>query len=128
MPKISKDGKSLIANHSSMTSPTGVYLYKIGSESIIPLTPRTFNIDLSLLVKPKSVWYDTFDRHKIHSWYIPAADRPSPYPAVIYAHGGPWGQVYDCWFDALFMQTLSQSGFAPFGPNFRGSTGYGSEF
>ena len=48
------------------------------------------------------------------------------YPTVIWAHGGPEGQVMlslSPW--SLF---LAQEGFLIFEPNFRGSTGYGERF
>ncbi|MHA1492253.1 MAG: prolyl oligopeptidase family serine peptidase, partial [Promethearchaeota archaeon] len=128
MPKISKDGKILIALHSSMTSPFGIYLHEIGSDSVCPLTPRDFNFDLSLLTRPQSIWYKSFDDLDIHGWYVPAATGKSPHPAIIHPHGGPWGQVFDDWNFGMFEQMVSQNGYAIFAPNFRGSTGYGSEF
>jgi dipeptidyl aminopeptidase/acylaminoacyl peptidase len=128
LPRISKDGKLLTILHSSMVSPLGVYIHEIGTNKTSPITPRQFKIDLSQLKEPKSVWYDTFDGRKIHSWYIPAVQAKEPYPAVIYSHGGPWGQTSDSWYHSVFMHPFSQVGYAALGPNFRGSTGYGSEF
>jgi len=127
-PKISRDGKTIVAIHSSMTSPYGIYLYEIRSKSAIALTPRSYKIDLAQLANPQSVWYKSFDGRNIHAWYIPAASGSAPHPAVIYSHGGPWGQVFDAWFDGVFLHCLSQNGFASLAPNFRGSTGYGAEF
>ena len=128
MPKISKDGNVIAVLHSSITSPYGIYLYKVGSESSIQLTPPDLKIDSAQLVQPQPVWYKSFDGRMIHGWYMPAATRTDRQPAVILAHGGPWGQVSDNWFDGLFMHSLSQNGFACFAPNFRGSTGFGAEF
>ena len=127
-PRISKDGKKIVAIHSSMTKPQGIYLHEVGSNSISPLTSRDFNMDLSLLEQNQSIWYESFDGLKIHAWFTPAAGASKPYPAVIHAHGGPWGQVYDSWGFGLFIQACSQSGMAVLSPNFRGSTGYGAEF
>ena len=128
MPKVSKDGRFIVATHSSMTSPEGIYLHEFGLETVVPLTPREFNIDLSLLNKPQSIWYKSFDARSIHSWYISAVDTPEPYPAVIRVHGGPWMQFNDFWRTSVLSHCLSQSGIVCFLPNFRGSTGYGSEF
>jgi len=127
-PKISRDGKIMVAIHSSMISPYGIYLHKIGSESVALLTPREYKIDLARLAKPQSQWYKSFDGRKIHGWYLPPASGTTPHPAVIHAHGGPWGQVFDSWFEGVFLHCLSQNGFAGLAPNFRGSTGYGAEF
>ena len=128
MPKVSKDGRFIVAAHSSMTSPDGIYIHEFGSEMVVSLTPREFNIDLSLLNKPQSIWYKSFDARSIHSWYISAVDNTKPYPAVIRVHGGPWAQFSDGWLASVLSNCLSQNGIASFLPNFRGSTGYGSEF
>ncbi len=126
--KLSKDDK-IAAMHASMTSPKGVYLYTLGSKSTRLLTPKNYTFDPAKLVKPQSVWYKSFDGHNIHAWYLPAASGKSPHPAIVYAHGGPWGQVFDNWAgDTDILHCLSQSGFAVLTPNFRGSTGYGATF
>lgn len=126
--KLSREGK-IAALHSSTTSPRGIYIYTAGSKSAIPLTPRNYSFDLTRLAKPQSVWYESFDGLRIHGWYLPSVSGNPPYPAVVCVHGGPWGQVFDNWsMDTEIMHCLSQSGFAVFAPNFRGSTGYGAAF
>ena len=127
-PKISKDGKKLVAIHSSLSSPYCIYSHEIGSKMITPLTPRDFNIDLSLLAQPESIWYKSFDDVNIHAWYLPAASGSPPHPAVVHVHGGPWFQVFDSWYFAVLDQALSQSGLAVLIPNYRGSLGYSAEF
>jgi len=126
--KLSKDEK-IAAMHSSMTSPKGIYLHTLGSKSAHLLTPKNYRFNLTKLVKPKSIWYKSFDGRNIHAWYIPAASGKPPHPAIVYAHGGPWAQVFDNWAgDTDILHCLSQSGFAVLAPNFRGSTGYGAAF
>lgn len=47
-------------------------------------------------------------------------------PLIVMPHGGPWGQdtlTYDYW-----SQFLASRGYLVLQPNFRGSTGYGTEF
>ena len=124
--KISKNGKRVVAIHSSMSSPYGIYLHETGSNIVTPLTARKYKVNLAELAKPKSVWYKSFDGLKIHTWYLPAGYGTPPYPAVVWPHGGPWWQTYDTWNP--YLQSMSQSGFAVLAPNFRGSTGYGAEF
>lgn len=124
--KISNNGKTVVAVHSSMSSPYGIYLHEIGSNIVTPLTSRKYKVNLAELAKPKSVWYKSFDGLNIHAWYLPADYGTSPYPAVVWPHGGPWWQTYDTWNP--YLQSISQSGFAVLAPNFRGSTGYGAEF
>ncbi len=126
MFKISEDGKIIVAVHSSMSSPPGIYMYEVGSESSIPLTPRDYGIELEELAQPRSVWYRSFDGLKIHGWYLPARSGAPPHPAVVWPHGGPWWQTFDMW--SPYLQSMSQGGFAVLAPNFRGSTGYGADF
>lgn len=126
LSKISKNGKTIVALHSSMASPHSIYLHETESDTLTPLTRREYKVNLTELAKPKSVWYKSSDGLKIHTWYLPAGYGTPPYPAVVWPHGGPWWQTYDKWNP--FLQCISQSGFAVLAPNFRGSTGYGAEF
>lgn len=126
MSEISKDGATVVAVHSSLSSPPGIYLHRVGSPSSTLLTPRDYRVDLAELSKPKSVWYESFGGLKIHGWYLPAGSGSPPHPAVVWPHGGPWWQTFDTW--SPYLQSISQSGFAVFAPNFRGSTGYGADF
>jgi len=124
--RVSKDGQTIIALHSSLSSPYTIYLNKIGSKTVEPLTAQKYKVNLAKLAKPRSVWYKSFDGLRIHAWHLPAGRGKAPYPAVVWPHGGPWWQTYDMW--GAYLQSVSQSGFAILAPNFRGSTGYGAEF
>ena len=126
MSRISEDGKKVVALHSSMSTPYGIYLHETDSNTVSPLTLREYEVNLAELTKPKSVWYVSSDGLKIHAWYLPAGYGAPPYPAVVWPHGGPWWQTYDTW--SPYLQSISQSGFAVLAPNFRGSTGYGAKF
>jgi dipeptidyl aminopeptidase/acylaminoacyl peptidase len=57
---------------------------------------------------------------------LPKGLNPKNLPFVVMPHGGPWGQDtlrYDYW-----AQFIASRGYAVLQPNFRGSTGYGTEF
>ena len=59
--------------------------------------------------------------------YKPLGYQPGTrYPAVIWAHGGPEGQVQLSL--TPWSIYLAQQGYVVFEPNFRGSTGYGERF
>jgi len=124
--RVSKDGKTIIGLHSSLSSPYSVYLHKTESNTVTPITSSKHSVDLSKLAKPKSVWYNSTDGLKIHAWYLPAGSGATPHAGVVWPHGGPWWQTYDMW--GAYLQSISQSGFAVLAPNFRGSTGYGAGF
>lgn len=124
--KANGDGKIIVALHSSLSSPHCIYIHHLGSKRVEPLTSYNYKGNLAKLVKPKSRWYRSSDGLKIHTWYLPAGSGRIPRPAVVWPHGGPTYQTYDTWDP--FLQSISQSGFAVLTPNFRGSTGYGTEF
>ena len=57
---------------------------------------------------------------------LPKDKEAKNLPFIVLPHGGPWGQDtlrYDYW-----TQFLASRGYAVLQPNFRGSTGYGTEF
>jgi dipeptidyl aminopeptidase/acylaminoacyl peptidase len=127
VPKITANGNQVFVLHSSMASPSGIYMYNIASQETKCVSTQNSDFDLSLLRSPESIWYPSFDGINIHGWYLPAIKSSEHTPAVIFSHGGPWAQARDEWVGP-FSQILSQNGYASFTPNFRGSTGYGSDF
>jgi dipeptidyl aminopeptidase/acylaminoacyl peptidase len=57
---------------------------------------------------------------------LPKGLNPKNLPFVVMPHGGPWAHdtlSYDYW-----AQFIASRGYAVLQPNFRGSTGYGTEF
>jgi dipeptidyl aminopeptidase/acylaminoacyl peptidase len=78
------------------------------------------------LGKAEFVMYKSFDGLEIPSFMLFAEGSKRPRPCIVWAHGGPWWEVADEWNAAI--QSLCVGGFHVFCPNFRGSTGYGSEF
>jgi dipeptidyl aminopeptidase/acylaminoacyl peptidase len=126
LAKFSADGKKAVAAHSSMATPYCIYLHGIGTKTATPLTSKNHGVNLNELSIPESLWYKSSDGLDIHAWYLPAGQGKPPHPAIIWPHGGPSWQIFDTW--APYIQSISQSGFAVLAPNFRGSTGYGTEF
>jgi dipeptidyl aminopeptidase/acylaminoacyl peptidase len=78
------------------------------------------------LGKAKFLTYKSFDGLEIPTYVIFHRGSKKPKPCIIWPHGGPWWEVADQWSPAL--QAICVGGFHVFCPNFRGSTGYGSEF
>ncbi|QIB64451.1 alpha/beta hydrolase family protein [Kineobactrum salinum] len=71
--------------------------------------------------------YSTSDGVDIHSYLtLPAGGGDGPAPLVVMPHGGPNARDR-LGFDWM-AQFFAASGYAVFQPNFRGSSGYGSQF
>lgn len=73
----------------------------------------------------EQVWYESFDGKKIQSWFL-NPDPNGERPVIMEIHGGPTGSNVDMFDQSLIVPVLA--GFSVFAPNFRGSTGFGTEF
>jgi dipeptidyl aminopeptidase/acylaminoacyl peptidase len=72
------------------------------------------------------VTYDSHDGMEIGGLLYRADEADDPSPALVWAHGGPRGQVLREFYP--LVQSLVGAGHSVFAPNFRGSTGRGREF
>jgi dipeptidyl aminopeptidase/acylaminoacyl peptidase len=73
----------------------------------------------------RSVTYRSSDGQEIQGWLgVPAGD--GPFPAILYAHGGPEDVEQDTYFPAA--QAWLDHGYAVLSVNFRGSTTFGRAF
>jgi dipeptidyl aminopeptidase/acylaminoacyl peptidase len=77
-------------------------------------------------VEPELIHFNTFDRRNIPAFYYRPQNEPSPYPVILYVHGGPASQIRPD-FDPRFQYFLNR-GYAILAPNVRGSSGYGKTY
>ena len=128
-PQWSPDSKLIYFSHATSVAAPLPFLVRVGASASAQAqeapVPGKFE---QLGVRPEVAHFQGKDGLPLAGiLYKPADYRGGPkYPAVIWAHGGPEGQVLlslDPW--ALF---LAQRGYVVFEPNFRGSTGYGERF
>jgi dipeptidyl aminopeptidase/acylaminoacyl peptidase len=122
--KLSKDGRFFIFSWSSLSTPPQLSRLdmRVSGASTIYAPPYDKRLPLG---KAESLTYPSVDGLKIHTFVLFSGPR-RPRPVVVWPHGGPWWEVADEWNPAL--QAICVGGFHVFCPNFRGSTGYGSEF
>lgn len=72
------------------------------------------------------VLYPSKDGTQIEGWVMKPPVGEAPYPTILYIHGGPWGAFGHVFsFD---FQMLAGAGYAVFFDNYRGSSGYGTDF
>ncbi|MGE3973923.1 MAG: alpha/beta hydrolase family protein [Bdellovibrionales bacterium] len=128
-----KDGShfALVRRQDSLTKA----LAKVspnGSIVVQPLFIPEVEKKLKQSCEVEDFTYETFDKdlmgaqRKIHGvLFRPRIPATKP-AAVIFAHGGPSSSTtksYNMW-----IQSLCEAGYFVYGPNVRGSTGYGKEF
>lgn len=108
-------------------SPGALYFFDINGSKMQRVS--TFNEKLGTrpLNPVKLVRYKARDGLEIEAVLTLPKDRPAKnLPIVMLPHGGPWAQDtldYDYW-----AQFIASRGYVVLQPNFRGSTGYGTEF
>jgi len=122
--KLSKDGSSFIFSWSSLSSPPRLSRLDLPARksSTIYRPPSDQNLPLG---KAEFLTYRSVDGLRIPAFTLFSGPK-KPGPVVVWPHGGPWWEVADEWNPAI--QAICTAGFHVFCPNFRGSTGYGSDF
>ncbi len=124
----SNDSSTMVFYINSDTSPSNLYVHKIGSKQILRLTD-TGNPEINEddLVTGKVVRFKSFDGLEIPGiLYKPKQAADSKVPALVWIHGGPGGQSRKGY--SALIQHLVNNGYAIFRINNRGSSGYGKTF
>lgn len=102
-------------------------LYRYGGGQWTQLTQnRVTGLSEEDLVYPDVVRYPSFDGLEIEALLFKAKPETANGYTIFWPHGGPQA-IEGKFFRAMFQFMLAY-GYNIFAPNFRGSTGYGSEF
>ncbi len=110
-------------------TPGDIFYSKRGVQGMTRLTARLHpDIDPEDLVEPEVVRFVSYDGVAVPGiLYKPKqATAENKRPALVWVHGGPGGQTRADW-NAL-IQYLVNHGYAVYGINNRGSSGYGKTF
>ena len=124
----SADASQLVFYINSDTSPSNLYVYKLGSDSVKRLSDTgNPNILEENLVAGEVVRFKSFDGLEIPGiLYKPKQADTQKVPALVWIHGGPGGQSRKGY--SAMVQHLVNNGYAIFKINNRGSSGYGKTF
>ncbi len=118
------DNRMIIATYSDVNPPR-YYLYERDENRLSPLGGHYPKLESSPLAAMHSVEYTARDGRNIPGFLtLPPGGTGKP-PLVVYPHGGPWARDY--WGFENYVQFLASRGYAVFQPQFRGSTGFGTE-
>jgi dipeptidyl aminopeptidase/acylaminoacyl peptidase len=124
---LSDDRRSMLVRIGSASTPGGIYYYSLNDLKLRRLATINELIGTQHLAPVKVISYPARDGLAIEGLLtLPVGRDPHKLPFIVMPHGGPWAQdtlVYDYW-----VQFLANRGYAVLQPNFRGSTGYGTEF
>lgn len=126
----SHDLSRIIALVSAADMPPRYYLFDAGNDQLTYLAPTYPELEARPLARIRPIEYEARDGLTIPGYLTlpPGIDgQPAtPLPAVVLPHGGPHARDYAD-FDPL-LQMLASRGYAVLQMNFRGSSGYGTEF
>ena len=124
---MSRDRSRMLIRISDADMPGAMYYYDIHGGVLHRLAYLNEQIGARHLAPVKLISYQARDGLDIEGILtLPVGRVPQQLPFIVMPHGGPWGQdteVYDYW-----TQFLANRGYAVLQPNYRGSTGYGTEF
>jgi dipeptidyl aminopeptidase/acylaminoacyl peptidase len=124
---ISDDRTRLLVRTASADAPGAINLFTTADSGLHRLAYVNEQIADQHLAPVKVVSYQARDGLTIEALLtLPVGRGSSLLPLVVMPHGGPWAQDtldYDYW-----QQFLANRGYVVLQPNFRGSTGYGTDF
>ncbi len=126
---LSPDEKSRVFYSEGGRTPGDIFYEGEGSQNPTQLTRRLHpEIDADDLVEPEVVRFKSYDGVEIPGiLYKPKqASGANKVPGLIWVHGGPGGQTRADW--SALIQYLVNKGYAVYGINNRGSSGYGKTF
>jgi dienelactone hydrolase len=126
---LSKDdsGTSFVIRTEGPKNPPVLSLYTTSNHQVNEIEEAYPSLKPADLGEMKPYPYKARDGLDIHAYLtLPPGRDPHNLPTVIFAHGGPEARDYvqfDWW-----AQFMASRGYAVLQPNFRGSSGYGSNF
>lgn len=106
--------------------PPNIFIVKPDGEMEQLTDNRVLGVDEDEMVDPEVISYQSFDGMEIEALLFKAKPEYDNGHTIFWPHGGPQAAERKN-FRSMFQSFLNR-GYTIFAPNFRGSTGYGSEF
>lgn len=123
----SADESKIVMWVGSDIDPGGYYLYDKKTKQLAEILKKRPQLDTGKLARVKAVSYKSRDGVDIPAYLtLPAGSDGKGLPAIVMPHGGPGSR--DEWGFDWLPQFYAMRGYAVLQPNFRGSTGYGSQW
>lgn len=110
----------------SATLPSNIFQLKEGNDWIQLTNNNVLGVSREQMVEPDVITYESFDGMEIEALLFRAKPEFDNGHTIFWPHGGPQAAERKS-YRSMFQSFLNR-GYSIFAPNFRGSTGYGSEF
>jgi dipeptidyl aminopeptidase/acylaminoacyl peptidase len=127
---ISKDGKAIAFERTSMTVPAEVFVMHPGG-SAEQLTHHNESILANVEMNaPETFWFEGAEGVRVQAMLLrpPSFDATKKYPLLVILHGGPQTMFSNAWGYRWNPEVFSAAGYVSLMINRRGSTGYGQKF
>jgi dipeptidyl aminopeptidase/acylaminoacyl peptidase len=127
---ITKDGKTMAFERTSMTLPAEVFVAHLDGDAK-QLTHHNESILANVEMNaPETFWFESADGTRVQAMVLrpPNFDAAKKYPLLVLLHGGPQTMFSNAWGYRWNPQVFSAPGYVSLMINRRGSTGYGQKF
>ncbi|HEX8694529.1 MAG TPA: S9 family peptidase [Longimicrobium sp.] len=125
--EFSRDGRRLVLALWGPAAPSDLWVLDLATRRFTQATRSPHpGVDLSALARPELVEYAAHDGLPLSGWLYRPRGARGPGPVVLNFHGGPEGQERPIFRSDY--QALVARGISVFGPNVRGSSGFGKRF
>ena len=123
----SSDGNKLLIIASGDTNPGMIYMFDKTSKKLEEVLPLRGALDQADMGNMTAVTYPAADGTQIPAYLtLPPGGAKTGLPAIVMPHGGP--SARDEWGFDWLVQYFVHRGYAVLQPNYRGSSGYGSNW
>jgi dipeptidyl aminopeptidase/acylaminoacyl peptidase len=128
---LSGDGKTLLFERTSLTTPAEIFVASSDGSGVRQLTHQNDGVLASLKMnEPETFWFEGAGGTRVQAMLIrpPDFDATKKYPMLVLLHGGPQTMWSNAWGYRWNSQVFSSPGYVTLMINRRGSTGYGQKF
>ena len=123
---VSNDLKRAVVDLSASDTPGAIFLYDRTDKSMRRLGLGNSAIGMAKLNPVRSIRYAARDGLSIEAILTLPKGKSTNLPLIVMPHGGPFSRDFAEW--DWWAQFLAQKGYAVVQPNYRGSSGYGTDF
>lgn len=123
---LSRDQSRALLAVGGADAPGGYFLYDRAKDAIDPLSYNNATIRMRRMHPVRTIRYKARDGLEIAAVLTVPAGRQGKLPLIVMPHGGPFARDSETW--DWWPQFLADRGYVVIQPNYRGSSGYGTEF